>query len=167
MQSPDEVYRSFTSFRMTGLRFVVILSGAKDLYATSTDYIISIPPAFREHPPRLFTETCGMHGNVWQNTTFNAAGQRNVQILRFAQDDKRRNSCHPERSEGSVRIIKGLHSANPPTFREEPFYAPSYRQTSIRSRSFFPPNRSRQSMASTGEKPGAAPRQRMYSSEGK
>ena len=61
-----------------------------------------------------------MHGNVWQNTTFNAAGQRNVQILRFAQDDKRRNSCHPERSEGSVRIIKGLHSANPSTFREEP-----------------------------------------------
>ena len=26
-----------------------------------------------------------MHGNIWQNTTFNAAGQRNVQILRFAQ----------------------------------------------------------------------------------
>ncbi len=53
MQSPDEVYRSFTSFRMTGLRFVVILSGAKDLYATSTDYIISIP----QHsvtPPKAF-----------------------------------------------------------------------------------------------------------------
>ena len=31
-----DVYRFFTSFRMTRLRFVVILSGAKDLYESNT-----------------------------------------------------------------------------------------------------------------------------------
>jgi hypothetical protein len=54
---------------------------------------------------RCFMETWGLHGSVWQNTTFNAAGQRNVQILRYAQDDERRNSSHPEQSEGSILFL--------------------------------------------------------------
>ena len=32
MQSLDETYRSFPSVRMTGFRFVVILTEGKDLY---------------------------------------------------------------------------------------------------------------------------------------
>ena len=39
----DKTHRSFASFRMTWIHFVVILSAAKDLCATSMDYIIPIP----------------------------------------------------------------------------------------------------------------------------
>ncbi len=34
MKFIDVTYRSFASLRMTGLQFVVILSGAKDLYGS-------------------------------------------------------------------------------------------------------------------------------------
>ena len=37
--------------------------------------------------------------------SFIAVNQWNVQILRFAQDDRTAFRCHPERSEGSVRRL--------------------------------------------------------------
>ena len=52
---------------------------------------------------------------------FSADWKRNVQVLRFAQDDNEAKPCHPERSEGPVRVESEQHLENPTTFREEPF----------------------------------------------
>ena len=39
-----------------------------------------------------------------------------------AQDDNELKSCHPERSEGSVRNVNGRRYTNPSIFREESFF---------------------------------------------
>ena len=43
MPQDNAAYRSFTSFRMTGFRFVVILTEGKDLYIASRDNVLKIP----------------------------------------------------------------------------------------------------------------------------
>ena len=43
MLAEDKMYRSFASFRMTAIRFVVILNESKDLYDALPDAAVLIP----------------------------------------------------------------------------------------------------------------------------
>ena len=57
------MYRSFPSVRMTGFRFVVILTEGKDLYESSRDNILLIPQLSVMNQINCQRETCNSNQN--------------------------------------------------------------------------------------------------------